>query len=184
MSLVVESRRKAEAGLHKRYGAEALLLDLTSKGALPWQRFSPFYPHGGIPVPYSPGFYGQSVEGIWQGLKVFESADVDRSKLTITNMKNIKRTTRTNGRVLGHRAGLYGERLLNYAEARREIYLPSYKWILEQRLQDLLGQLKQLSLTTAVLLLDYETNCDIADLSSPLSHASLVKRYLDGDWPS
>jgi len=31
-----------------------------------------------------------------------------------------------------------------------------------------------------VLLLDYETNCDVKDLSRPLSHASLVARFVGG----
>lgn len=29
-----------------------------------------------------------------------------------------------------------------------------------------------------IVLLDYNTNCDINDLSSPLSHASLIKEYV------
>jgi hypothetical protein len=36
-------------------------------------------------------------------------------------MKGIKRTARTFGKVRGHRAGLAGDRLLPYAEARRVI---------------------------------------------------------------
>ena len=56
-------------------------------------RFSPFFPHGSIPVPFSPGVTGQSVEGIWQGLKVFESEDIDLQKFEITNMKSIKRSS-------------------------------------------------------------------------------------------
>ena len=36
----------------------------------------------------------------------------------------------------------------------------------------------------AVVLLDYETNGDVEDLSSPLSHAALVRYYLEGKWPA
>jgi uncharacterized protein with PIN domain len=57
-------------------------------------------------------------------------ADVDLATLQIATMKGIKRTVRTFGKVLGHRAGLAGERLLPYAEARREIYIPTYRWVL------------------------------------------------------
>jgi hypothetical protein len=31
-----------------------------------------------------------------------------------------------------------------------------------------------------VLLLDYETNCDVEDLSRPLSHAGLIAQRLGG----
>jgi hypothetical protein len=169
--------------LQKRYGEDTVILDLTSRGQPPWLRFSPFYPHGDIPVPFSPGQFSMTVEGIWQGLKVFESADVDKSKLTITSMKGIKRTSQTYGKVLGHRAGLTGNELLSYAQARRLIYLPSYRWVLDNRVQDLLDELKRQVAENTVVLLDYQTNCDLDDLSSPLSHAGLVKRYLEGDWP-
>ncbi|HXV94472.1 MAG TPA: hypothetical protein VD813_14295, partial [Pseudonocardia sp.] len=73
--LHVAHRQVSREKLEKRFPG-ATVLDVTSRGPQPWVRFSPFYPHGGIPVPLSPGAYGQSVEGIWQGLKVFERADV------------------------------------------------------------------------------------------------------------
>ena len=55
-------------------------------------RLSSFYPHGGIPVPFSEGYTAMCVEAIWQGLKVFESADVDVNMFANDTMKNIKRT--------------------------------------------------------------------------------------------
>lgn len=168
--------------LQQRYGP-VHIIDVTSRGAEPWMRFSPFYPHGGIPVPFSSGYTSASVEGIWQGLKVFERMDVDTTKFKIISMKGIKRSSKKYGVVLGHRAGVGGEHLLTYAEARRAIYLPSYHWILTHKLHDVLEQLAQLAATQTVVFLDYETNCDLDDLRSPLSHAGLVKRYLEGDWP-
>lgn len=55
---------------------------------------SPFYPHGGIPVPFSEGMTATCVEAIWQGLKVFEKAGVDIQMLSNATMRNIKRTVR------------------------------------------------------------------------------------------
>jgi hypothetical protein len=183
MPLIIASHRTPRETLRQRYD-EVLVLDMTSRGPEPWVRFSPFYPHGGIPVPFSPDHVSATVEGIWQGLKVFERADVDPSRLTVTAMKGIKRSARVYGKVLGHRAGLDGDRLLSYGEARHAIYLPSYRWVLEHRLQDALGELRRLAASQMVLLLDYETNCDVNDLTRPLSHACLVKRYLEDDWPT
>jgi len=162
---------------------DALVLDVTSRGPEPWVRFSPFYPHGGIPVPMTPGVTSQSVEGIWQALKVFERADVDRRKLDITTMRDVKRTTRRFGRVLGHRAGLEGTELLPYREARERIYLPSYRWVLEHRLAALVEELRALCRAGEVVLLDYTVNGDVADESRPLSHAALIVQYADHRWP-
>lgn len=143
-------------------------------------RFSPFYPHEGIPVPYSAGHFAASVEGLWQGLKVFDHHDVDLSKFDIRSMRGIKRTVRKYGHVHGHRRGIHGDELLTYKDARTELYLPSYKYVLENFLQDELHNLRQVLSKGDLVLLDYETNTDIEDFSKPLSHAGLVARYLSG----
>jgi hypothetical protein len=179
--IVVQSHRIPLEKLEKQF-AGALILDVTSRGPEPWIRFSPFYPHGDIPIPFSPGWVSASVEGIWQGLKVFERADVDPGKFRVTSMKSLKRSARTYGKVLGHRKGVESEELLSYVEARRAIYLPSYLWVLEHCMQDLLGELRQRMSERVVVLLDYETNTDITVVTRPLSHAGLVKAYLEGNW--
>jgi hypothetical protein len=43
--------------------------------------------------------------------------------------------------------------------------------------------LRQLAALGTVVLLDYETNVDLDDLSRPLSHAGLIMHYLNGTWP-
>jgi len=182
MPLLVDSRRKAAATL-QRVHPGALFLDVTSRGPEPRVRFSPFYPHGDIPVPFTPGRTAASVEGIWQALKVFERADVDPTRLDVRTMKGLKRTTRQLAPVLGHREGLSGTRLLPYREARHRIYLPSCRHVLEHHLSGPLAELRRLCAAGLVVLLDYETNESVEDLSKPLSHAGLVKRFVEATWP-
>lgn len=177
MITIASKRRKLENLQRDFPGAE--IIDVTSKGALPFLKFSPFYPIGGIPVPFSPGVFSESVEGIWQGLKVFQETDVDQSKFHITKMKGLKRTVRKFGVPRGHRKGVQGTELLDYITARQLIYLPAYQWVLENKLQSELAQLKQISKEKGLVLLDYETNEDVNDPRKPLSHASLVKMALE-----
>ncbi|MFJ2191890.1 DUF6939 family protein [Kitasatospora sp. NPDC087861] len=180
VSIRIASRRRSVASLTAAFpGAE--IIDVTSKAPDPWVRLSPFYPHGGIPVPYSDGVTSQSVEGIWQSLKVFHDSDVDPAKLAVTTMKGLKRTVRRYGTVRGHRAGLLGDRLLPYEAARRRIYLPAYRWILEHRVADLVELIRN---EENVVLLDYTTNGDVNDPASPLSHAALIQLHIEGRWPS
>lgn len=40
-----------------------------------------------------------------------------------------------------------------------------------------------LSMQHPVALLDYETNTNVEDPTSPLSRAGLVKLYVEGSWP-
>lgn len=173
--IVVANKRKKIETLQREYPG-CVIIDVTSNSTDPeFVQFSPFYPHGGIPVP-GMTLTAACVEGIWQGLKTFEGEGISLETLRNGTMKNIKRTVRTHGRCKGH---LYGERLLEYIEARKLIYLPSYQWVLENKLQDLCRKLKTMSATRTVVLLDYETNADVEDWTKPLSHASLVKAYVD-----
>lgn len=176
--VVVESKRKKIEGIKKMY-PDAVIIDVTSHAKDEFVKLSPFYPHGHIPVPDSDGWMGASVEGIWQGLKVFERAGVDIKTMHNKTMQNIKRTTRSFGQVLGHRRGVTGE-LMDYLTARLELYIPCYNWVLENKCMDLLNKLKALSAEKTVVLLDYDTNGDPMDVSKPLSHASLIKAFVDG----
>lgn len=181
MPIQVESRRKKEATLLRAHPG-AVIVDVTSRGPEPWVRMSPFFPHGNIPIPGRPDEMASCVEGLWQGLKVFEHEDIDPGRWRITNMSGIKRPAGRRGRVLGHRFGTDG--LLSYRDARVQIYLPAYRWVLLNRLQNEVSTLKRQMAEMTILLLDYETNGDIDDLSSPLSHAALVRHHLEGTWPT
>ena len=69
MIIIVSKRSKRENILKKH--PNAIIADVTSKATDGLVRLSPFYPHGGILVPFSEGYTAACVEGIWQGLKVF-----------------------------------------------------------------------------------------------------------------
>jgi hypothetical protein len=179
-SIIVESRRKSKATLEKAWPG-ARIVDVTSKATDVFVQFSPFYPHGDIPIPFSGETTAVSVEGIWQGLKVFANSDVCFNAFENRTMKNIKRTVQRFGPPLGHRKGITGTELLNYADARREIYLPAYRWMLQHKTATLLTLLRETP--GDLVLLDYETNCDVNNLRKPLSHAGLIKAYLEVQYP-
>ena len=180
--IIVESKKKKMETLEKEYPG-AMIIDVTSHADDEFVKFSPFYPHGGIPVPFTDGVTSQSVEGIWQGLKVCENVGVDIHSFKITDMKNIKRTSRKFGACLGHRKGVRGEELLGYIDARKEIYLPAYKWVLDNKLQKLVTAIRIIAKNKPVVLLDYDTNADVNNPKKPLSHASLIKAYIEGNYP-
>jgi hypothetical protein len=62
--------------------------------------------------------------------------------------------------------------------------LPAYKWVLEHRLAKEVKVLRAYLPAKTLVLLDYETNGNVEDLSSPPSHASLVKYHLEDAWPA
>lgn len=181
--IVIESKRKKPETILKQY-PDAILADVTSGAKDGLRKLSPFYPHGGIPVPFSDGYTATCVEAIWQGLKVFEGADIDVQMFKNDTMKNIKRTVRRFGKPLGHRKGVNGKELLGYIEARKQIYIPTYRWMLEHRVAPIIERLKEASNSgKTIVLLDYDTNADVENAKKPLSHASLIKAYVEGTYP-
>lgn len=185
MIYIENKKRKIERIKVQYQGAD--ILDITSSSELAYARLlSPFYPHGNIPIPFTPNAYAMSVEGIWQGLKVFETCDIDTSMFANDTMRDLKRTTRRFGQTLGHRKGVYGQELLNYFDARMQIYLPSYKWVLDNvpRVHALIERIADRAKDHDIILLDYNTNGDYRNLSRPMSHAGLVKLYIEGKYPS
>ena len=180
--IIIESKRKKPATILKKY-PDAILADVTSQANTRLKELSPFFPHYNIPVPFSDGYTATCVEAIWQGLKVFDSCDVDVEMFKNDTMKNIKRTVRRFGKPLGHRKGVHGTELFGYIEARKQIYIPTYKWVLENKVADIIGRLKEASKTKTIVLLDYDTNADVENAQKPLSHASLIKAYVEGIYP-
>ena len=181
--IIVESKRKKAATILKKY-PDAILADVTSGAKDGLRKLSPFYPHYGIPVPFSEGYTATCVEAVWQGLKVFEGSDVDVSLFQNDTMKGLKRTVRRFGKPLGHRKGVNGKVLLGYIEARKQIYIPTYKWVLEHKVADIIERLRTASNSgKTIILLDYDTNADVEDGRKPLSHASLIKAYAEGVYP-
>ena len=181
MDIYVVSKKISLRGIQDDYPF-AKILDVTSTSDSKELRYlSPFYPHGKIPVPFTEGMTASCVEAVWQGLKVFEHADVDVTVFQNTSMKGLKRTQRQYGKILGHRKGVYGTELLNYLDARKSIYVPTYYWMLENVpvVFSTLQKLIYVHRHRDIVLLDYNINSDIDDISSPLSHASLIKIYIE-----
>ncbi len=181
--IYIENKKKSEVKLKEKY-PNAKIVDVTSKATTGLVKLSPFYPHGEIPIPFSEGQTAMCVEGIWQGLKVFEKEGIDPKMFKNDSMKNIKRTVRKFGKPLGHRKGIRGTELLDYIQARIQIYLPTYLWVLENKVQYIIERLRDASKEQDIVLLDYETNDDVLNPQKPLSHAFLVKAYVEGNYPT
>jgi hypothetical protein len=186
-------------------GKDPILCDVTSKSTTEYNRFSPFYPWGEIPMP---SYFEEddpvlrkrrsmSVEGIWQGLKMLpkkvppEGVDLTRFE-TEPKPTGFKRGGRQavswgvchyggGGSPGGDCPGLSGKQL-EYIDARNKIYLPTYTWVLDNKLQEdirtLREKIKGLQDGQRLYLIDFYTNGEVKNTKSPLSHAHLLRNYL------
>ena len=185
MIVVANKKRKIEKIMEENPGA--YILDVTSSSEqYEGKILSPFYPHYRIPIPGdSKTVTAACVGAIWQGLKVFENEGIDLAMFRNDTMKNIKRTVRKFGKPLGHQYGVFSKELLGYDDAKRLIYIPAYKYVLENvpAVKRSLDKIRTILETRDVVLLDYNLNPDNADKTKPLSHAELIKMYLEGRYP-
>lgn len=172
--------RRSTAAIKKLREQGYWVVDVTSKSDDPtFVKFSPFFAHGDLAVPGQDRLIAESVEGAWQGLKVFENEGISTATMQNKSMRGLKRGGKKLGRPLGH---LYEGRLLDYKSARELIYIPLYVGvILQKRLRKEVRDLLRVTLEKhegRLALLDYMTNGDINDLRKPLSHAALLKQEL------
>lgn len=184
--IYIENKKRKLEKIKEEY-PNAAILDITSNSETRYAKIlSPFYPHNNIPIPFTDGLKATCVEAVWQGLKVFEHADVDFTTFKNDTMHDLKRTVRKYGVPKGHRKGAYGKDLLGYFEARMLIYLPTYKWVLDNipEVHHVVDRIKEQSKKQDIVFLDYNTNTDFRDISKPLSHAGLVKLYIEGNYPT
>src|SRR5262245_36944379 len=149
----------------------ALMYDVSSYADHPFCAFSPMWVPGGIPVPGWPGQTSDSVEGVWQGLKVIRGKIAPR----LFRGKGVKRGGK---KPEGHR---YGDQVIGYAEARRKIYLPAYEWVLANRIDPALIQtfLERARAGQQQFFHDLGDNGDLNNLEEAIAHSSLLVRYLN-----
>ena len=145
-------------------------IDISSYGHNPYNLFSPFTysPDFKIPVP-GQDEYANSVESIWQGLKVING----QTDFSLFNKKPKKRK----GHVKGH---LYRDEISDIFDARLNIYKPSYfyyveKYIPEEVKDDLL---KKVFDEWEVYLHDIENNLDLEN-PQPLAHSVFAAEYMN-----
>ena len=177
--IIIETKCQSLEYLQKKY-PNTIIADITIEAKNNLRRLSPLYPHGEIPIPNSGYATANSIEAIWQGLKVFENEDVATNFFTKKNSKGFKRSLQNSGKLLGHRYGVNGLEILNYTDACRRILIPTYRWVLDYKVQDIIIRLRNASKTKTIVLLDYNTNFDIHNYEEPLSFAYLVKAYAEG----
>ncbi len=148
---------------------DGLLID-ASTPSLPYNMLSPFFVWDKvIPVPEMEDFKSRTVEGIWQGLKLVNDK-IDKSLFDAKKIK--KRRVEPYGSC---KFLFKGERI-NYVEARKKIYKPSYEWMFHNLLpRDLKESLYILAENNIQLyFFDVDDNSDIENTSSSFSHSSLL----------
>ena len=148
----------------------SVVIDVSSYAPEPFCTLSPMWVHGGIPVPGMPGQTSDTVEGVWQGLKVIRGRIAPR----FFHGPGAKR----GGKPSGHQ---FGKNSLGIVEARRRIYIPTYEWALENRIEPavLEGLIEAALSGVTQFVHDVGDNGDVNNPDQPLAHAAVLVQYIN-----
>jgi hypothetical protein len=149
--------------------AGSVVYDVSSYADFPYCTLSPMWVHGGIPVPGT-SQKSDTVEGIWQGLKVIRG-DIAPRYFTGPGKKR-------GGKPSGHRLG---GRLLKIVEARQLIYRVAYEWVLANRVDPALIErfIEQAFAGVTQYIHDVGDNGDINNPDEGWAHAAVLVQYLN-----
>lgn len=168
---------RSRKGIHESY-------DVSSNAPMPLKQLSPFYSHRYIPIPgLNQGTdslevkprYSDTVEGIWQGLKIIDG------KIDATQFSGIRKKRKVDAPEI-FEGWQYENQVLDVLEARRLIYIPSY-FRLWKRIDD---KLKDSFVEKAKwgrevqYFYDFMQNPNPFDPNYSFAHASLVCYLLQG----
>ena len=156
---------------HREYlPAGSVVVDVSSYADFPYCTLIPMWFHGDIPVPGMPGVTSDTVEGIWQGLKVIRGSIAPRYFRGPGQKRG--------GKPAGHS---YGDRLLKIVEARHKIYRVAYEWVLAHRVDQALVEefVGRARAGTTQYFHDVGDNGDINNPDAPWSHAAALVQYLN-----
>lgn len=178
----IVAKSEVHQNIHSKF-PNAIIIDFTCKGNLAIDHLNPYYPYRDIPVPNSGGAVAESVGSIWQGLKVFEKRDLDEELIRSYTFNRSKLNTQNYGDYLGHRYGTHGLDLLDISDARRRILVPTYKWLLDYKVQDVIVRIREANKNRDIIFIDRVADTEAHDFFHHISHVYLIKAYIEGLWP-
>ena len=154
----------------KNNSSDFIAIDVSSYAEFPFCKLSPYTYSNEfkIPVPGTKNKFSQSVEGIWQGLKVINNT-TDESLFE-------RRPHKRKGNVQGH---LYEDHLLDITQARKRIYFPAYFFYLENYVpKETIDKILNQAIKKQTFVYDVESNGDI-NSPQPLAHSAVLATYLN-----
>lgn len=151
--------------------------DVSSKSKQ-FSSFSPFNNLDNIPHPCSKDILCKSVECIWQGSKVFSLENPAPDYFVLFGKKSFMKNK--GKKPLGTWAGGH-DIITNVGDARRTVYIPAYRWVLDNRLRLQVKRILKIARShqrKRMYLYDFNDNFDV-DNPAPLAHCSVLAQYLN-----
>ncbi len=132
-----------------------------------------------IPVPGQKSLYSNSVEAIWQGLKIVKG----RTCFSMFRKRAYKRPPMQQRQKKDYRYEesrfLFGKKAIGLIKARHLIYKPAYAYLFQNYVPKYFKKLvaKEWQQGKSICFFDWDSNFDIHDPITSFSHSALLLEY-------
>jgi len=117
-------------------------IDIRYTAKEPWNRLSPDYQQGQIPIPGLAGMYADCITGMMEGLKLIgPTGKPGKINPGYFQGPGRERPVEAKEWILGY--SFAGQRV-SLGEARQQIMIPAYHWVLWNRCHDLVANLREM----------------------------------------
>eukprot|EP01095_Lingulamoeba_sp_RSL-Kostka_P012761 TRINITY_DN5100_c0_g1_i1.p1 TRINITY_DN5100_c0_g1~~TRINITY_DN5100_c0_g1_i1.p1 ORF type:complete len:357 (-),score=117.82 TRINITY_DN5100_c0_g1_i1:162-1232(-) len=190
--IIIEYKRKNHESIKRIYGNYLMTYDITKGSTSTFSYLSPSYPHKKILIPGTNNKYASSVEGLYEGLKIFENDGI-KIKCLINRKSQITKRyeTEETGKFIGWRLGIDADEdceiITEEVLARYHLYVKPYLNILkndpqaQEEINNIKESMKRFPSFKFVLLINNKDfTYDWKDCSAPINHASIIRDYIKG----
>ena len=163
---------------------QTLIIDVRYYKGNPTNYFSPFFTWGDVPVRYSEPDTAMSVASMIEGLRI--TSDCGENKVELFGSKSYKQLidNADDKSTLGFIRGVGGHIVFDYCQAHQYLLCPSYRWVLDYKLQKHVQYIRARQMHSDIIVLDYpELTSGLELFTGEISIGHLLKAYLEGTKP-
>lgn len=161
----------------------SLVIDVRYYKSNPFSFLSPYLKWGDVPIRFSAPDTAISMAAMIEGLRVCKCNESNKNLFHSSNFTDLVKLSRFENSI-GFIRGIGGHIILSTEEAQRELLFPTYKWILDHKLQKFIISLRAVAKYHNIIILDYPRNKQGMEIyTGNISIGHLVKAYIEGTTP-
>lgn len=161
----------------------SFVIDVRYYKSNPWSCMSPFFKWGDVPVRFSAPDTAISIAAMIEGLRVNQYHEHDPNLFHSLNFSDYLESERIKDSS-GFLRGIGSHVILSPEEAQKELLYPTYRWVLDHKLNNQINAIRAAESYQDVVILDYPKDKRGMELyAGEISIGYLLKAYIEGSTP-
>lgn len=159
------------------------IIDVRYYKSNPCSFLSPYTKWGDVPIRFSAPDTAISIAAMIEGLRVNTCNETNQNLFHSSNFTDLVKPERIENSI-GFLRGIGGHVILSAEEAQKELLYPTYKWVLNHKLQKYIINFREVAKSHNIIILDYPKNKQGMEIyTGDISIGQLLKAYIEGTTP-